>query len=120
MAQTMRTYASFGPCLVLVSHPCVRLPPFVCSFGGGGCGHVVPLVIAGSRIFPCHSPFPPREQWLAVAVQGAVVDVVEVVVRRYHHRCSRTFIPCIPVPIPCFLLLSHPFFPRIVVVETCK
>jgi hypothetical protein len=40
-----------------------------------------PLVIAGSRIFPHHSPFPPREQWLAMAVQGAVVEVyvVEVV-----------------------------------------
>ena len=72
---------------------------------------------------PCHSPFPPREQWLAVAVRGAVVDVVdvvEVVVRHHRHRCSRTFIPRIPVPIPCLSSLSHPFFPRVVVVETCK
>jgi hypothetical protein len=65
-----------------------------------------------------------------MAVQGAVVEVdvvevdvvevVEVVVHRHRHCCSRTFVPRIPVPIPCLSSLSHPFFPRATVVETCK
>jgi hypothetical protein len=97
--------------------PCIpspRSPSAVRSFGGGGRGRVVPLVVAGSRIFAHHSPFPPREQWLAVAVQGAVVEVDVVEVVEVVVRPSSLFSylrPSHPCPHPMFVVALSSLFP---------
>jgi hypothetical protein len=131
------THCCITHCLFLSTTACLHPPPLIVASGPRHCiptsslGLAVvfaspPLVFIPRWLFaspaPCRcvwplSLHPHHEQWLAVVVWGAVVDVV---VHRHCHRCSRTFIPRIPVPIPCVSSLYHPFFPRIIVLETCK